>query len=513
MAVPGLYKTPSDYEGLDDRELTLAFQQGERGDAYDAIYRRYGPRVTSVCRRMLGDPDDVQEASQEAFLRVYQTLGTFNGRYQLGAWISRIATNVCLDRIRARSRKPSQATPWEVLDLEVASGHEHEDPEEFHLRRTEGRRVRRVLASLPPMHRAAIVLRDFEGLSYADVANALDITECQVKALIHRARCSFKRSWTTSVAALLPWRIFDRFRQIDMSAKEQTTQVMASGSQMAASCAGIMQTCGQLLGERVGPAMAALLMGTAGAAAAAQPVLTQAPEPTPSVRAASASPAVNPGGQSGGARNRATTKAALSESGTASPPSESSSSPSPSPSPTPSPSSSPSTGGAVTPSPSPTPGPPPPWGFFFASSVSSASQCGCAFAPDLESSEVSGKTSGGITFRQDVRGVVYDAESDPAWRLRIDYSGSARNGKGTFSTNFLLGTQGGEHGYSASGALASTTTGKNGGTVYVYSGTYHRVGGPSTDAPIPRRGTFDATVRFWGDGVSLYDVGFSLREG
>src|ERR687896_1778868 len=184
----------------EERELALAFQNGER-DAYDRIHDRYAPRVLSVCRRMLGDPDDAQEAAQEAFLRVYQGLPKFNGRFRLGAWIVRIATNVCLDQLRSRNRRPSELAPLEVLDLEYASPVDDSDPELLFLRHAEGRRVRRVLESLPPMHRAAIVLRDFEGVSYADIAETLGITECQVKALLHRARRGFKRSWTSVVAS------------------------------------------------------------------------------------------------------------------------------------------------------------------------------------------------------------------------------------------------------------------------------------------------------------------------
>src|SRR5689334_9645143 len=94
----------------EDKDLAIAFKNGELG-AYDAIYGRYSDRVNGVCRRMLGQSEDAKEASQEVFLRVYQALPRFNGRYQLGAWITRIATNVCLDQIRGRNRKPSDAFP------------------------------------------------------------------------------------------------------------------------------------------------------------------------------------------------------------------------------------------------------------------------------------------------------------------------------------------------------------------------------------------------------------------
>jgi RNA polymerase sigma-70 factor, ECF subfamily len=185
--------------------LALAFQRGDH-EAYETIYELYAPRVESVCFRMLGDSFDAQEAAQETFLRVYQSLPRFNGRYHLGAWIARIATNICLDHIRSRARKPSDATPLEILDLESDPA-DVSDPEHLYIRNTEARRVKRVLASLPPLHRAAIVLRDFEGLCYQDIASALDLTETQVKALIHRARKGFRKTWNGGgLAALLPRR-------------------------------------------------------------------------------------------------------------------------------------------------------------------------------------------------------------------------------------------------------------------------------------------------------------------
>src|SRR5919108_6593305 len=88
-----------------DRELVLAFQAGDQ-DAYDEIYRRCRPVVESISRRLLKNPDDAQEASQETMLRVLQALPRFNGRYLLQAWAARIATNVCLDALRARTRSP-----------------------------------------------------------------------------------------------------------------------------------------------------------------------------------------------------------------------------------------------------------------------------------------------------------------------------------------------------------------------------------------------------------------------
>ncbi|MEA2448011.1 MAG: hypothetical protein QOK47_1648, partial [Actinomycetota bacterium] len=205
---------PSSTEGwAEGKALVLRFKAGDTA-AYDAIYERYMARVNGICRRMLIDPHDVQEASQEAFLRVYQALGRFNGRYELGAWIARITTNVCLDNLRSRSRRPKEMAPLEAIDLELALEGEPETPETLIIRNAEGRRVRKVLASLPPLHRAAIVLRDFEGLSYVEIAGALQITESQVKALLHRARGRFKRDWSSLASIFLPVKLLQRLKDV-----------------------------------------------------------------------------------------------------------------------------------------------------------------------------------------------------------------------------------------------------------------------------------------------------------
>lgn len=145
----------------EDKELALAYQAGRPGvDA--VIYERYAERVRRVCLRMLGNPDDAQEAVQETFLRVYQSLGRFNGRYQLGAWITRIASNVCLDQLRSTSRKRCDAS-LEVTEDHVERPAQDQDPQDIAVRNQESAQVHEMLGSLSPIHRAAIVLRDLNG--------------------------------------------------------------------------------------------------------------------------------------------------------------------------------------------------------------------------------------------------------------------------------------------------------------------------------------------------------------
>jgi RNA polymerase sigma-70 factor (ECF subfamily) len=263
----GASPAATDLASADDRQLTIAFKRGER-DAFDVIHERYAERVQRVCRRMLGNPDDAEEVAQETFLRVYRALGAFNGRYELGAWIARIATNACLDHIRARSRRPVEPAPVEVLEHESEAV--DDGPEAALLRKAESRRVRKVLAGLPPAHRAAIVLRDFEGLSYDEVAVALGIGEAQVKALIYRARQGFKRSWSSwGLAGLVPARFIDRLRSIlGVPGADQVGQTTAPASQMAVSCSAMFTQCGQAVTDRVAAVATAVTVSAVAASGA-----------------------------------------------------------------------------------------------------------------------------------------------------------------------------------------------------------------------------------------------------
>jgi RNA polymerase sigma-70 factor, ECF subfamily len=241
----------------DGRELTLAFQRGD-ADAYPAVYERYSPRVQGICRRMLPDQTEAEEAAQETFMRVYRALGRFNGRYQLGAWITRIATNVCLDHLRARARHP-QPISLDEGHAEDVSG-DGTDPESLVMRRSEQDRVHECLAALPPVHRAALTLRDIEGLSYADIATALQMTESQVKALLHRARRGFRRSWP-ALGAFFPIRWLRKIR-LDVPLSDTGAHAL-SVSQQVSSCSVLIQQCGTFMTERVAVVVVAAVVGTA----------------------------------------------------------------------------------------------------------------------------------------------------------------------------------------------------------------------------------------------------------
>ena len=170
-----------------DKDLVVAYKGGVP-EAYDEMYRRYSVRVHGVCRRMLGNTEDAREAAQETFLKAYQGLPRFNGQYKLGAWLARIAANVCVDHIRRRNRT-AVMTPLE-------DDHESPDfelgPEDMVVRDAPALSA---LETIQPLHAQALKLRNLEGFSHKEIAEQLDISPMQAKALLHRARVSFKRAW------------------------------------------------------------------------------------------------------------------------------------------------------------------------------------------------------------------------------------------------------------------------------------------------------------------------------
>ena len=201
----------------DDKSLVLAFQSGDI-DAYSDIFVKYRALSAQICYRILQDREEADEAVQETMLRVYRGLGTFNGRYQLQAWVARIATNVSLDMVRARSRRPQRdpVTPdiSENARLVVALT---DDPSEAVERVLDQEEIRAILSEIPDHHREALVLREFEGRSHEEIGEALGVSPQQAKALIHRAKKSFRRAWDRSgerrgVAALAPIILLAPFR-------------------------------------------------------------------------------------------------------------------------------------------------------------------------------------------------------------------------------------------------------------------------------------------------------------
>jgi len=173
-----------------DQELIDLFQHGQQ-EAFDELVRRYERPIRTLCRYYLSHPQDVQDASQDAFVRVYQALGTFEPRAQFSTWLYRIAINQCLNAIRAQRRRRWMQPFSQLRDSEeepefAAVG--TKDPLQEVEQKERIQHVREALARLPEEQRAVVILHRYQGLSYQEIAETLGISLAAVESRLHRAK-------------------------------------------------------------------------------------------------------------------------------------------------------------------------------------------------------------------------------------------------------------------------------------------------------------------------------------
>jgi RNA polymerase sigma-70 factor (ECF subfamily) len=163
--------------------------------AFEQIMLATEQRVVSIAWRMLGNRDDAREATQEVYLRVFRYLARFRAGEDFRGWLYRITINVCRDF--ARKRRLTAAAQFD--DMEVAQAgaatepsYSGADPESLALHAQQLALVRRALQSLPAKERAALVLRDLEGFSTEQVAQALGSRPVTVRSQVSSARAKIK---------------------------------------------------------------------------------------------------------------------------------------------------------------------------------------------------------------------------------------------------------------------------------------------------------------------------------
>lgn len=157
---------------------------------FEKLVTAYEKNVYNLALRMVGDPDDAADITQDTFIKAYRALGSFRGDSKFSSWLYRIASNVCLDFLRSRSRRAQTSLSFESEDGETdielpdMSG----NPEEVLMKKLSMEAVRRGMEKLPPRQRQILVLRELCGMSYAELAQTLGLEEGTVKSRIFRAR-------------------------------------------------------------------------------------------------------------------------------------------------------------------------------------------------------------------------------------------------------------------------------------------------------------------------------------
>jgi RNA polymerase sigma-70 factor (ECF subfamily) len=179
-----------------DLELVRRVQRGERG-AFDLLVLRYQHRVVKLVARLLRDPTEAEDVAQDAFVKAYRAIGSFRGDSAFYTWLYRIAVNTARNTMASRQRRPLdyEAELSESEQSMVESRMRHGDtPEAAALSEEIHQTVNRAVEDLPEDLRTAIILREIEGLSYEEIAAAMDCPVGTVRSRIFRAREAIDRN-------------------------------------------------------------------------------------------------------------------------------------------------------------------------------------------------------------------------------------------------------------------------------------------------------------------------------
>ena len=179
---------------MTEQELVRAAQSGDQS-AFAHLVTANQAMVYSLAYRMTGNPEDAADLTQEAFLNAWRSLGSFNGQSAFSTWIYRLASNACIVFLRREKRRSSLSMTLEDeddADRQADLPDDRWSPQRALERREAQEAVRQGLAALSPEHREVLILRELEGLSYTEIAQALDLEEGTVKSRISRARLALR---------------------------------------------------------------------------------------------------------------------------------------------------------------------------------------------------------------------------------------------------------------------------------------------------------------------------------
>ncbi len=189
-------------EGLSPEEALFVLRLRSNEDsAYDELVRSYHAPLYRIACRMLQDPGEAADVTQDIFVKVFRNIGRFRGRSSLKTWIFKIGFREILNRIRWSRRRFRQSTvpleqhadgaagvsaPPQIADCGLT-------PEEALERRERADSIQQALSKLSPEHRSIVVLRDIQGFSYSEISEILGVSTGTVKSRLARARTDLKK--------------------------------------------------------------------------------------------------------------------------------------------------------------------------------------------------------------------------------------------------------------------------------------------------------------------------------
>ena len=171
--------------GPSDEELVEEFQRGD-AHAFDVLVGRWDRKIQGAIYRIMGPEEDARDLCQETLLKAYRALGTFKKEARFSSWLYQIALNVCRDRMRRRKSRP-QVSLDELMEAgEVAPPGRGPSPLDLIEARDLSRTVAAAVESLPPEQREVVVLKEYQGLTFLEIAETLDVPISTVKTRLYR---------------------------------------------------------------------------------------------------------------------------------------------------------------------------------------------------------------------------------------------------------------------------------------------------------------------------------------
>ncbi|MCA3212928.1 MAG: RNA polymerase sigma factor RpoE [Burkholderiales bacterium] len=180
---------------MSEREVDQALvERVQRGDkrAFELLVSKYQRKIFRLLSRLIRDPAEIEDVAQEAFIKAYRALPNFRGESAFYTWLYRIAINTAKNHLVAQGRRAPTTTETEVEDAENFDDadqlRDYNTPDAMLLSRQVGEAVNRAIEKLPEDLRTAVVLRELEGLSYEEIAEAMNCPIGTVRSRIFRAR-------------------------------------------------------------------------------------------------------------------------------------------------------------------------------------------------------------------------------------------------------------------------------------------------------------------------------------
>ncbi|MFE8602879.1 RNA polymerase sigma factor [Archangium violaceum] len=184
----------------DDLTLVKRVRGGDQR-AFKLLVERYQRKVYAVALGMLKDKEEAMDVSQEAFVKVYKYLDHFKGDSSFYTWLYRITVNICIDVMRRKGASGGETEEFDesvVNDLSEArigalGSRLGTNPQKSALRRELAEKIQEALAAVPEKHRAILLLREIEGMSYEDLSRTLDIPKGTVMSRLFHARTKVQK--------------------------------------------------------------------------------------------------------------------------------------------------------------------------------------------------------------------------------------------------------------------------------------------------------------------------------